>query len=80
MFVKDILIVASTCICGNIPYMKILKSEAIASFGGVVKLAEALGIRHPAVSQWGEYVPPLRGYQIQELLNQTNQTAQSEVA
>lgn len=58
-------------------YMKILKAEAIATFGGVVKLAEALGIKHPAVSKWGEYVPPLRGYQIHELLNQTDQTDQT---
>lgn len=64
----------------NISYMKILKAEAIATFGGVVKLAEALGIQHSAVCQWGEFVPPLRGYQIQEILNQTNQTARSEVA
>jgi DNA-binding transcriptional regulator YdaS (Cro superfamily) len=64
----------------NISYMKILKAEAIATFGGVVKLAEALGIQHSAVCQWGEFVPPLRGYQIHELLNQTNQTAPSEVA
>jgi len=63
----------------NIPYMKILKSEAIATFGGVVKLADALGIRHSAVCQWKEFVPPLRAYQIDELLNQINRTAPSKV-
>lgn len=57
--------------------MKVLKEDAITAFGGVVKLAQALGIKHPAVSSWGEYVPPLRGYQIHELLNQTDQTDQT---
>tara|TARA_R110000744_G_scaffold266556_1_gene380580 strand:- start:339 stop:521 length:183 start_codon:yes stop_codon:yes gene_type:complete len=60
--------------------MKILKAEAVDTFGGVKKLADALGIQHSAVSQWGEYVPALRGYQIHELLTQTNRTAQSKVA
>jgi len=58
--------------------MKILKSEAVDTFGSVTKLAIALGIQHSAVSQWGEYVPPLRGYQIHELMKQKDQTAQSE--
>jgi len=57
--------------------MKILKKEAIEKFGGVKKLADALDIQHSAVCQWGEYVPPLRAYQIQELMNQTNLTEQS---
>ena len=55
--------------------MKILKKEAVESFGGVKKLADALGIQHSAVSQWGEFVPALRAYQIRELIHQTNQTA-----
>ena len=59
--------------------MKILKSEAVNAFGSVTKLAIALGIQHSAVSQWDEYVPPLRGYQIHELMKQKDQTAQSEV-
>jgi len=58
--------------------MKILKAEAVDTFGGVKKLADALGIQHSAVCQWGEFVPALRAYQIRELMNQTNQTAQSE--
>jgi len=58
--------------------MKILKKEAIESFGGVKKLADALGIQHSAVSQWGEFVPALRAYQIRELIHQINQTALSE--
>jgi len=60
--------------------MKILKQEAIKSFGGVKKLADALGIYHSAVSQWGEFVPELRGYQIALLMHQTNQTVQSTEA
>ena len=31
-------------------------------------LARALGISTSAVSQWGERVPPLRAYQIRDLL------------
>ena len=58
--------------------MKILKKEAVESFGGVKKLADALGIQHSAVSQWGEFVPALRAYQIRELIHQINQTALSE--
>lgn len=60
--------------------MKILKQEAVDTFGGVKKLAEALGIQHSAVSQWGEFVPPLRAFQIRELQiqNQTNLAEQSK--
>lgn len=51
--------------------MKILKKEVVESFGGPVKLGKALGISHSAVCQWGEFVPPLRAYQIHELMKQT---------
>ena len=57
--------------------MKILKSKAIEHFGGTSKLAIALGIKHSAVSQWGEYVPLLRAYQIRELIAEKDQAAQS---
>tara|TARA_R110000868_G_C10538028_1_gene734636 strand:+ start:380 stop:565 length:186 start_codon:yes stop_codon:yes gene_type:complete len=60
--------------------MKISKQEAIQSFGGVKKLADALGIQHSAVCQWGEFVPALRAYQIRELMNQTTQSAVSAEA
>tara|TARA_R110001583_G_scaffold34551_1_gene115883 strand:- start:31098 stop:31319 length:222 start_codon:yes stop_codon:yes gene_type:complete len=50
----------------------ILTEDAIEYFGGrhrggVVKLAEALGITHGAVSQWGQYVPELQAYKLKEL-------------
>jgi hypothetical protein len=46
--------------------------EALAKFGGSRRrLAEALGISVQAVAQWGAQVPPLRVYQIKELLNES---------
>jgi transcriptional repressor of cell division inhibition gene dicB len=47
---------------------KMTKNEAIRKFGGARALAEALGISTQAVGQWGQEVPPLRQYQIMELL------------
>lgn len=44
------------------------KEEAIAAFGSVRKLADALGITEQAVHQWSDEVPQLRVYQIRELL------------
>jgi hypothetical protein len=41
--------------------------EAVKFFGTVQKLADALNIKQPAVSQWGEYPPIPRQYQIQVL-------------
>lgn len=32
-------------------------TTAIKHFGGTRKLAKALGITHPAISQWGLYPP-----------------------
>ena len=48
------------------------KVDAISAFGSVGKLAAALGIKPAAVSQWGEDVPPLRVYEINEILNNAN--------
>ena len=42
--------------------------DAIQHFGSAAKLADALGIRRSAVSQWGDDVPPLRAYQIREII------------
>ena len=42
--------------------------DAIKQFGDVLGLANALGITRAAVYQWGDDVPPLRAYQIRELL------------
>jgi len=44
------------------------KSEAIALFGGVRKLADALGITEQAVHQWGDKVPMLRAYQVRAVV------------
>jgi hypothetical protein len=41
--------------------------EAINEFGGVRKLADALGIWPQAIYKWGEDVPELRRYQIEAL-------------
>lgn len=39
---------------------------AIKAFGNKSRLADALGIHRSAVTLWGEEVPPLRVYQLQE--------------
>jgi len=44
------------------------KSKAIALFGSSSNLAKALGVWPSAVSQWGNEVPPLRAFQINELI------------
>jgi DNA-binding transcriptional regulator YdaS (Cro superfamily) len=50
------------------------KKEALEAFGSVKALALALGITEGAVSQWGEELPPLRVFQLQEILrNQETQ-------
>lgn len=43
-------------------------SDAILAFGSLTALAKALGISVQAVYQWGDTVPPLRVYQIKELI------------
>lgn len=45
------------------------KQNAIKHFGGVSKLAAALGILHSAVSQWGENVPVRRAFEIERITN-----------
>lgn len=46
-------------------------SDILREFNNSVReLAGALGITREAVYQWGESVPPLRAYQIKELLEQ----------
>jgi DNA-binding transcriptional regulator YdaS (Cro superfamily) len=47
------------------------KKDAITHFGGVGKLADALGILHSAVSQWGEDVPQRRSFEIERITNGT---------
>lgn len=45
------------------------KSDVIKHFGTVGAVAEALGIKGAAVSQWGEQVPMRRAYQIERITN-----------
>ncbi|MBQ4781942.1 hypothetical protein F9U38_15605 [Pectobacterium versatile] len=44
-----------------------LKSEVTNHFGGVVKTAEALGIKHPAVCRWGDVVPEKQAMRIERI-------------
>jgi hypothetical protein len=49
--------------------MKRIRTEhAIEVFESTTNLARALGIKSQAISQWGEYVPKLRAYELRELL------------
>lgn len=41
--------------------------DAIDHFGTQTALAKALGITQPTVAEWGEYPPPLRQLQIQQV-------------
>ena len=60
--------------------------EAVQLFSGSRrKLANALDISVAAISQWGEEIPPLRAYQIRDLVQagkvpQANQTEDQKVA
>jgi DNA-binding transcriptional regulator YdaS (Cro superfamily) len=42
--------------------------EAVRLAGTAAELARLLGISRAAVSKWGDEVPPLRAYQIRELI------------
>jgi predicted transcriptional regulator len=42
-------------------------ADAIRHYGTQQKLADALGITQSTVSEWGEFPPPLRQLQIQDL-------------
>jgi DNA-binding transcriptional regulator YdaS (Cro superfamily) len=41
--------------------------DVLTHFGGTVKLADALGIKHQAISQWRGGIPVGRAFQIQVL-------------
>ena len=43
------------------------KSEAVNYFGSLTSLAKALKITHSSVSQWGDYVPPRRAYELERI-------------
>jgi len=56
-------------------------SDALQAFNGSAReLAEALGITREAVYQWGETVPPLRAYQIRDLLAKRQKVGAGETA
>jgi len=48
---------------------RIRTEDAIAFFGSRKKMADALGIYPQGIYRWGEFVPPLRHYQISELMS-----------
>lgn len=43
------------------------KDEVLKHFGGVGAVAQALGVKSAAVSQWGEIVPARRAYEIERI-------------
>ncbi|WP_163833261.1 Cro/CI family transcriptional regulator [Spartinivicinus ruber] len=43
------------------------KVDAINYFGTASNLAKALGIKPSAITQWREFVPPLRAFQLEHL-------------
>jgi len=56
------------------------KDEVIAEFGGVRKLADALGITREAVYQWPTTIPRLRQYEIREILEGRGKVSPAETA
>ena len=49
------------------------KRDAIAVFGSASELARSLGITRQSVAKWADEVPPLRAYQIEEIIDQRRQ-------
>ena len=45
------------------------KKDAIKHFGNAANLAKALNVSRQAITLWGDTVPLLRQYQLQELTN-----------
>ena len=45
------------------------KTDVIEHFGGVGRVASALGILQSAVSQWGEDIPHRRAFEIEVITN-----------
>jgi transcriptional repressor of cell division inhibition gene dicB len=46
-------------------------ADAISYFGSRKKMADALGIWPQGIYRWGEEVPPLRAFQIREIMAAT---------
>jgi len=42
-------------------------SDCIEHFGSNAKLAQALGIKPPSISEWGDFPPGLRQLQVERL-------------
>lgn len=45
------------------------KDDVISYFGGVGKVARALGLSHASVSGWGDVIPKGRAFEIQVITN-----------
>lgn len=43
------------------------KNLVIQHFGGVVKTADALGIKHPAISRWGAVIPEKQAMRLERI-------------
>lgn len=43
------------------------KNLVVQYFGGVVKVAEALGLKHPAVSRWGSVIPEKQAMRLERI-------------
>lgn len=56
------------------------KKDAIDHFGGANKLAQALGCKPQAISQWGDTIPQGRAYQIEVLTGGQLKANQSHAA
>ncbi len=44
------------------------KKDGIAIAGSAAKLARVLGVSRSAITQWGEWMPPYRAYQLKSAL------------
>ena len=44
--------------------------DVLRVFGSYAEIARALGISRQAVQSWGDDVPPLRSYQLREIMDE----------
>lgn len=50
---------------------QISRSEALNLFGGSIpEMAKFFGISRHAIYQWGDFVPPLRAYELREAFSE----------
>jgi hypothetical protein len=45
---------------------RMTKQDGIAIAGSAAKLARLLGVSRAAVTQWGDWMPPYRAFQLRE--------------